>query len=170
MLNSSDENQKVPQKFTDLPETFCAYPWVQICGTPLTPLAVCGEAREMTTRTPLRGFFSSDRVRELRRALAHGERPKHCDSCWVQESEGRFSTRMHGLYLYERSLGRQALLDLLNTSVKNNFAVQNPKRVDIKLAPNCNLACRMCSPSNTAKLWKEYDDHLDEFKNFKFFL
>lgn len=151
------------------PETFCPNPWVQICSTPTSSLGVCGEAREFDRDIPLQDFFSSPRLRELRRALANGERPAHCSSCWMQEEQGRLSTRKFTLNLYNNKLGNEALHQLLEESRANHFVVQKPLKVDIKSSSHCNLACRMCASDNSSKLWREYDANREALKDFEYY-
>lgn len=82
--------------------------------------------------TPLE-LFNSDPMVSLRESFIKGERPSVCDVCWKREDSGLQSFRVEEPVIEEPEL---------NT-------------LDITISNVCNIACRMCSPTNSALLMKD---------------
>ncbi len=140
-----------------LPETYCPYPWLQISTTPSAKVSMCCESQLYVPNVKLGDFLNSETLLNLRRELAAG----------VKEADGGRSTRMDVLERVIREKGEQNVIESLNQNILNNYFVATPEQLDIKLGNTCNLKCRMCTPTNSSKIWGEYVKHESQFAEFK---
>jgi organic radical activating enzyme len=96
--------------------------------------------------------------RELRQSMLRGERNPRCLPCWQREDAGLESSREvlnkefpHMLpQVTQANLGDSVRLDL------NQFPIEN---LDLRLGNNCNLKCKMCSPTESSSWindWAEW--------------
>jgi sulfatase maturation enzyme AslB (radical SAM superfamily) len=80
-------------------------------------------------------IFKHPRMEQLRQNLLNGVKDSACEVCWGLEDIGVTSFRYY-------------------SDVIDDERVQNPKLedLDITTSTECNLRCRMCSPSSSNKL------------------
>ena len=85
-----------------------------------------------------------------------GEKIKACEHCYYQESIGRSSYRQSfNKQWLSSDLGKN-ILNRVEKSRTNGFKVEEaPLYLDIRPGNLCNLKCRMCSPGNSSKIYKE---------------
>lgn len=75
--------------------------------------------------------WQSDELRQLRKDLKSGVKPKKCEVCWNEEKSGIKSMRY----------------DSFDYGMKSDvFKAKIPSRLDIYPSNVCNLKCRICSP------------------------
>ena len=130
--------------------TFCYYPFNQITlkrwnenGELLSTSPCCMMTNDnrndliysdtLKNQTPLE-IFNSDKFQELRIDLENGIRNKNCNICWNKEDNNIESHRLNS----------------------DGFNENNLVSVDVTLSNLCNLRCRMCQPSNSHSLRKDY--------------
>lgn len=134
--------------------TFCMLPFMHIYGTANGNLVPCCEAQETYLNNPgesAESAWNNDNYRELRRALANGERPDRCDVCWHNEDSGIVSNRQQ----WEHDNWTD-FADIIE--VNNDYSVNNkPLWLELKVSNFCNLKCIMCSTFSSYKRSQDID-------------
>lgn len=134
--------------------SFCILPFIHIYGSAGGDLVPCCEAQEVPLNNPGESAIESwnnDNYKELRRALACGERPERCNVCWHNEDSGIVSNRQQ----WEKDNW-----DLFgdNVSVNSDYSVNKPPQwVELKVSNFCNLKCIMCSTHSSYKRVQDLD-------------
>ena len=91
------------------------------------PLNEKGESAEQS--------WNNANYKELRRALANGERPARCDVCWHNEDSGIISNRLQ----WEKD-NWNTFADMID--VNDDYSVNNkPYWIELKVSNFCNLKC-----------------------------
>jgi len=134
--------------------TFCMLPFMHIYGTANGNLVPCCEAQETYLNNPgesAETAWNNDNYRELRRALANGERPDRCDVCWHNEDSGIVSNRQQ----WEHDNWAD-FADVIE--VNDDYSVNNkPLWLELKVSNFCNLKCIMCSTFSSYKRSQDID-------------
>ena len=135
-------------------DTFCMLPFMHIYGSAGGDMVPCCEAQELPLNNPGESALESwnnEHYRELRRALANGERPKRCEVCWHNEDSGIVSNRQQ----WEKD-NWETFSDII--SVNDDYSVNNPPLwVELKVSNFCNLKCIMCSTHSSYKRVSDLD-------------
>ena len=135
-------------------DTFCMLPFMHIYGSARGDLVPCCEAQEVQLNNPgesAQDTWNNDNYRELRRALANGERPKRCDVCWHNEDSGIVSNRQQW-----QDDNWNDFSDLIE--VNDDYSVNNdPLWLELKVSNFCNLKCIMCSTFSSYKRSQDRD-------------
>lgn len=129
-------------------------PFMHIYGSAGGDLVPCCEAQEIPLNeqgeTATQSWNNAN-YKELRRALANGERPKRCDVCWHNEDSGIISNRLQ----WEKD-NWKTFSDMID--VNDDFTVNNkPYWVELKVSNFCNLKCIMCSTHSSYKRVADLD-------------
>jgi sulfatase maturation enzyme AslB (radical SAM superfamily) len=135
-------------------DTFCMLPFMHIYGSAGGDMVPCCEAQELPLNNPGESALESwnnEHYRELRRALAEGERPERCAVCWHNEDSGIVSNRQQ----WEKD-NWDTFSDII--SVNDDYSVNNPPLwVELKVSNFCNLKCIMCSTHSSYKRVSDLD-------------
>ena len=135
-------------------KTFCMLPFMHIYGSAGGDLVPCCEAQEIPLNEQgetATQSWNNENYKELRRALANGERPKRCDVCWHNEDSGIISNRLQ----WEKD-NWKTFSDMID--VNDDFTVNNkPYWVELKVSNFCNLKCIMCSTHSSYKRVADLD-------------
>jgi sulfatase maturation enzyme AslB (radical SAM superfamily) len=135
-------------------DTFCMLPFMHIYGSAGGDMVPCCEAQELPLNNPGESALESwnnEHYRELRRALASGERPERCAVCWHNEDSGIVSNRQQ----WEKD-NWDTFSDII--SVNDDYSVNNPPLwVELKVSNFCNLKCIMCSTHSSYKRVSDLD-------------
>ena len=135
-------------------KTFCMLPFMHVYGSAGGDLVPCCEAQEIPLNEKGESAIQSwnnKNYKELRRALANGERPKRCDVCWHNEDSGIISNRLQ----WEKD-NWKTFSDIID--VNDDYTVNNkPYWVELKVSNFCNLKCIMCSTHSSYKRVADLD-------------
>ena len=102
-------------------------------------------------------IWNGSAMREVRRQVLCGERPKVCRPCFDLEDQGVESLRqrhINGVIPEARINLYPKALDTLRTDYTMPFEFPT---MEIKLNNLCNLKCRMCNPLDSTN-WKDWDE------------
>jgi sulfatase maturation enzyme AslB (radical SAM superfamily) len=134
--------------------TFCMLPFMHIYGSAGGDMVPCCEAQEIPLNNPgesAQQSWNNSNYRELRRALANGERPERCSVCWHNEDSGIVSNRLQ----WEKD-NWDTFGELIK--VNNDYSVDNPPYwIELKVSNFCNLKCIMCSTHSSYKRVADLD-------------
>ena len=123
-------------------DTFCMLPFMHIYGSAGGDMVPCCEAQEVPLNEVGEGAeesWNNHNYKELRRALANGERPKRCDVCWHNESSGIVSNRQQWEKDNWRTFSDQI-------SVNNDYSVNNkPLWIELKVSNSTGKEELRCS-------------------------
>jgi len=152
---------------TALPDTFCILPWMHVFADQRGVLYPC--CRGLNSDTPnvdangrpyrlgeiasLDEAWNSGFMKELRRDLLTGGKPKACASCFLYEEQAMESPRE----MWNR-IHAPLVTDVLATADPDGTAPPIVRTFDIYLGNLCNLRCRMCYPVASKALIKEWPE------------
>jgi len=152
---------------------FCPLPWIHLSANTDTSMRVCcntdhgghvrdadGTVMRLDAVTSLKTAMNQETHKKLRSAMLRGERPDFCRRCYREEDTGGVSLRQ--LYLQHHTTTLAEAIE--NTSTDGEI---DPKVsfIDFSLTNNCNLQCRMCGPSASFPLKKEFQSLGFEFSD-----
>lgn len=90
-------------------------------------------------------LFNTDHLKNVRKEMLCGERPKECDYCWRIENNNEYSDRQY------KSLEHWALSDHDNiTKLLGNENIY-PSYLEVSFSNICNLNCIYCGPEFSSK-------------------
>jgi hypothetical protein len=161
---SDDQDMKKPD---DSPsESFCVLPWMHLFADENGVMYPC--CRSVSTQMPnvderegrpyrvqdeggIEEGWNSGYMRELRRDMLEGRRPKPCERCYMYEDLGMRSHRQS-----QNAQHLQHVSGLVARTDGEGRAPLELRTVDIRLGNLCNLRCRMCSPQSSKALIQEW--------------
>ena len=134
----------------------CALLWSHVANEPGGTCRTCciakhrikdnnGEEMNLASNT-MSEVLSSNFVEEIRQEIRDGGEPDNCETCWIDERNGKKSKRQQYNEYYERWYGNHHII-----------WDERPTRViDAQLIfdNTCNLKCRSCNTNYSSK-WRE---------------
>lgn len=108
-------------------------------------ISPCCQAQRSIEPSDSFDFSNNKFLTTLRQQFSQGKQPKECNSCWVVERLGHKSRRQSAIEFYNIEP---------NTQVELNS-------IDYSATWACNMACIMCSPTNSS-LWASELDYTNE--------
>lgn len=146
-------------EFDDLfdPEfSYCALLWSHLSNEPGGTLRTCCIASDRIKDNrnqefnlgehSIREIFNSTHMRDLRNRIRANERITNCDTCWIDERNGKKSKRQQYNEYYKQWYGADAI----------SWQHEPDKILDLQLIfdNTCNLKCRSCNANYSSK-WRE---------------
>lgn len=102
----------------------------------------------------LDSYYNAPYFRKIRQQMMNGERPGHCENCFVTEDLGGKSLR--NIYL-EHYLKDPGFRKQLMTTDADGTIIPRVSYLDFSLSNKCNLKCIMCSPSASTILRSDFE-------------
>jgi len=139
--------------FKDLVETnksFCIFPFIgtnqcsngqtTVCGRSMTPIANLSDITD---------FATDENYKIIRDKMLAGTLiPEHCSICYKLESQNILSARKQDTVEWANRLNLTSLGDL--------ESIKSPAYYEIRPSNICNLQCRMCGPTSSHLIGREY--------------
>ena len=101
----------------------------------------------------LEDFYNLPFFKKVRKAMLEGERPPACSPCYKMERFGSSSYREQFKKHWEKDLFR-----LFHATEKDGgLKKSSVQYMDLPLGNLCNLRCRMCHPSSSILMKKDFD-------------
>ena len=164
---SINNTPKLPD---DISPTFCAIPFVGMLVNTDTTIQYCCMANGPTNKlrkednTPytiadkfVDGAWNSNGLKDIRLAMVDGKKVSGCNKCYMQESTGRDSNRIHANREWQWRLGKDELHARVTHALNNSGEIKDDLvYLDLRLGNLCNLKCRMCNPWNSSQIAKEH--------------
>jgi sulfatase maturation enzyme AslB (radical SAM superfamily) len=133
-------------------KSFCIFPFIElltnqradgyttVCCRSNTPVAHVSE---------LTDWKNNKSYKEIRDKMINGVRvPEHCSSCYKLEDKNILSPREQETVEWANGLNLKSLDDLKK--------ITHPTYYEIRPSNVCNLQCRMCNPTSSHLIGKEY--------------
>jgi pyruvate-formate lyase-activating enzyme len=137
------------QELVKTNKSFCIFPFIEFYSTYQHTMLCCRSAEPVTKLADFKDFSSDANLEKIREAMLQGHMlPKHCKDCYDRESRGMVSARQSETPEWASKLGIKNLDDLKK--------IKDPVFYDIRPSNKCNLTCRMCDPSQSHLIDKEY--------------
>ena len=156
----------INKKITELPETFCSVPWLQIHTEPDGKIMPCcyyshedqNRLGDWSTDN-LSDVFNSDKWNQLRKDFLDGVKPEACARCWREEDTGASSMRTIFNEKYSKTWNATKKFhdyfpDIIakgndDGSVSGDI---NLATVDLIFNNLCNFKCRSCGPTLSSSI------------------
>ena len=135
---------------------YCALLWSHISNEPGGTVRTCCIATERIKDNKGQDFnlgehgmldiLKSDTMREYRNQIRNGQDIGNCQTCWIDEDNGKVSKRMQYNDYYKQWYGKDAIV----------WDEEPDRLIDAQLIfdNTCNLKCRSCNTNYSSK-WKE---------------
>jgi sulfatase maturation enzyme AslB (radical SAM superfamily) len=150
-------------------KTFCSSPWFHVRLTYDGSFESCRWANNPSRLHNIKDqtllqYYNSDQMRVLRQQLLSGQELEHCQTCYYEESFGKFNGRQRQLLKsavtvdnFDLSLRSSPHYKNFKYSFDNNgLANLAPVDLQIDLGNTCNSACIMCGPEASSRLESDY--------------
>jgi uncharacterized Fe-S cluster-containing radical SAM superfamily protein len=141
--------------FEDLVETnksFCIFPFIELLTNQRTDgqtTVCCRSTTPVAKLSEITNFRTDKNYKILRDKMLNGiPIPEHCSSCYQLESRNILSARKQETIEWANRLNLTSLDDL--------DLIEYPAYYEIRPSNICNLQCRMCSPTSSHLIGKEY--------------
>lgn len=137
--------------FLDLLEknkAFCVHPFIQLHTKYSHSVLCCRSDVPVADLDTFENFHDDHNYRSIRNKILQGEKIPHCTLCYNLESKGIITDRINDTIEWVNRLNLKTTADLTE--------IRQPVFYDIRPSNKCNLTCRMCSPTNSHLIEKEY--------------
>jgi len=135
---------------------YCALLWSHISNEPGGTVRTCCIAKDRIKDKHGKDFnlgehsmleiLNSETMTNMRNRIREGEDIPNCETCWVDESNGKESKRQQYNNYYKEWYGDDCI----------NYSVEPERLIDVQLIfdNTCNLKCRSCNTNYSSK-WRE---------------
>jgi glutamate-1-semialdehyde 2,1-aminomutase len=141
-------------------KSFCALPWLHLAVLPTGTAKICCVGQPVSSQDgapmslyehTVEEIWNSQFLRDIRRDMLEGKPVSACTHCYRAEAAQGASMRT---VMNAEWLDTLSDMDLLReTTIKNDYHVSDlPIYYQLMLGNLCNLSCRMCSSSYSAKI------------------
>lgn len=157
-------------------DILCPLPWISLAVRNTGQVRVCcfanvskgkGLLRQESGAPVLLSHENIPQIRnhallkEIRRSMLEGKWHPACGRCQTEEDSGLQSKRLYSRNSFEPMMGALREKTALDGGIKSEeFPILD---ADFRFGNRCNLACRMCGPTDSSK-W--YGDHNKVFGSF----
>lgn len=128
-------------------DSHCIYPWANLTVHNDGHIKPCclyvEETGAFIQNIKLNDFYKSDYMKDLREKFKNNQKPLGCSLCWKKEDAGAVSMRNAAKFKFK---------DLYYRINYEQNDEENLKILDLKIGNNCNLSCRICSPSSSSSI------------------
>lgn len=133
-------------------KSFCIFPFIELLVNNGDTTVCCRSETPVTKINEITDWLTNSKYNEIREKMFAGELiPTHCSSCYNYESKGIKSARQQETVEWANRLKLKSLDDLSSLSV-----MQSPSYYEVRPSNLCNLQCRMCGPTDSNLIEKEY--------------
>lgn len=147
------------QQLFDPGYKYCALLWSHLSNEPGGTVRTCCIAKHRIKddqgqdfnlgQHPMMDILTSNTMREFRNQIRAGQDISNCETCWIDEANGKQSKRQEYNEYYKEWYGHDAIV----------WDEEPDKILDVQLIfdNTCNLKCRSCNANYSSK-WKEEAD------------
>lgn len=148
-------------------KTFCVRPFMHLATRTYGDVLPCCVGKSFKTLQLNKNTFSeawqSEEINEIRRKMLANEPVSLCENCYSEEKSGIASHRVRSNAYWKQIINYKSIVE----NVKKSGVFTGPLlSLDLRIGNTCNLACTMCSPSEST-LWvrqmEQLQKHLSQF-------
>jgi hypothetical protein len=132
----------------DRNQAFCIHPFIQLHTRYDHTVVCCRSGQPVADLKTFNNFATDANYRSLREKILHGQKISNCEHCYSLEKNNIVSDRIQDTIEWVNRLELKTVDDLQSIS--------QPAFYDIRPSNKCNLTCRMCRPSDSHLIEKEY--------------
>mgnify|MGYP003950747805 FL=1 len=141
----------------------CSLLWTHLSNEPGGTIRTCCIAKDRLQNhhgvdltlgdNSVHDIFTSNNAQRIRNNILEGGRPANCETCWIDEDNGKKSKRQQYNEYYEQWYGPNWMKNFEWTMTPN-------KVMDMQLIfdNTCNLKCRSCNANYSSKWLEEAKD------------
>jgi MoaA/NifB/PqqE/SkfB family radical SAM enzyme len=152
-------------------DIFCAVPWHNshlywdgaygaCCSERHKPQGI----EKNLVNTNIIEWYNSDAMKDFRLRILGNEKLSECQGCYIEESRGHESRRIKenfkvGIFTqqaFTKSYHQSPWIEKFNYSKNTGSTDKLPIDLHIDFGNECNLACKMCSPSASSRIAQQY--------------
>lgn len=129
--------------------SFCIFPFIELLVNYDYTTVCCRSFEPVTKLKDLTDYHNDPGYQDIRQKMLVGEKiPNHCGTCYKLEEQGLPSARQQETVEWANRLGI--------TNLDQLKEITHPVYYEIRPSNKCNLQCRMCGPSYSHLIDKEY--------------
>ena len=133
-------------------KSFCIFPFIELLTNQRSDgyTTLCARSSEPVAHiSEITNWKTNEHYKHIRTNMINGKQlPKHCSLCYKLENKNILSAREQETIEWANRLNLTSLEDLGEISY--------PVYYEIRPSNICNLQCRMCSPSSSHLIGREY--------------
>jgi pyruvate-formate lyase-activating enzyme len=133
-------------------KSFCIFPFIELLTNQRTDgqtTVCCRSTTPVAKLSEIKSFKTDKNYKIIRDKMLNGiPVPEHCSVCYNIEAQNILSAREQETVEWANRLNLTSLDDL--------DSIEHPAYYEIRPSNVCNLQCRMCSPSSSQLIAKEY--------------
>lgn len=163
--------------------TFCLLPWVSMAVRNNGDYRVCCHANTGLGRGLLHAenqqvlnagdvgvaeARNSPTLKAIRKSMIEGQWPAACARCQKEEAAGIRSKRIYSKDTLPKDLDQKWAESITDTDGKMVLEKSPLLDLDVRFGNKCNLACRMCGPSDSSAWISDYEKLGGTFKPGRF--
>ena len=154
------------EKLVETNKSFCIFPFIELLTHNTNTTVCCRSIEPITPIKDLKNFKTDPNYQAIRKKMLQGELvPEHCSFCYKLEDKNVLSARQQETVEWANRLNLTNLEDLNN--------ITKPAYFEVRPSNICNLQCRMCRPSSSNLIAREYQklkliDNYEEFEYSNF--
>ena len=170
MENLNKESlKKVGPKKKQPPDlkTFCPLPWMHLSLDPNGKTRLCCNANHAERAITdgkgqpvfigqiknINSFLNFPLYKKIRKQMLRNQKPEACSTCYDLEKHGSISSRQQFKKKWENAIPEF----LASTEKDGTLKKASIKYLDLPLGNLCNLRCRMCNPSSSIQMKRDFD-------------
>lgn len=154
-------------------DTFCVAPWVSMHLSTFENVVPCCLYKQdknvfgkLKKGTELTEHYNSETAKDIRKRLWTGDKIAECGECWFRE-EVAINKEDPNSYRNQLNKKFSKHIDEIVANTNEDFSLKEVKfrMIDLRFDNKCNLKCRICSPTFSSALYKEYKELNFDFED-----
>lgn len=185
--NTNTELQKYQIQIEELSKspTFCVLPWIHFATRPNGDMRLCcsanasgagndhevglvkmedGRPANFGRETPMEAW-NNDYMKSVRTTMMRGEIPSSCRKCFSEESQGVVSKRIWESMTWQKDENGIDIPELLLQTKEDGTVPEQLTYLDLRLGHTCNIKCVMCSPHDSSKWIKDWQQLMPQLES-----
>lgn len=130
--------------------SFCIFPFIELLVDNNHTTVCCRSAKSIVNINDLKDFATDKNYSFIRENMLQGTKlPDHCSLCYMSESRGIKSARQQETVEWAMRLNLNSVDDL--------STITKPVYYEVRPSNVCNIMCRICHPTSSNKIEKEWE-------------
>ena len=163
--------------------TFCILPWIHFATRPNGDMRLCcsanasgagsdhevglvkkedGKPANFGKDTPM-SAWNNDYMKSVRTTMMAGKIPASCRKCFQEEKVGVVSKRIWETGTWHKD--GVDIPELLRQTKEDGTVPEQLMYLDLRLGHTCNIKCVMCSPHDSSKWVKDWQQLMPQLEN-----